>query len=77
MATLLVAPAAHGKTQYAIQRITSLLANEPLAPVTVILPNQARLAELRRRLAMAGIGSAPSFAAAPSMPRRASRFSKA
>jgi ATP-dependent helicase/DNAse subunit B len=56
LATLLVAPAAHGKTQYAVQRIASLLANEPLAPVIVILPNQARLVEFRRRLATSGGG---------------------
>jgi ATP-dependent helicase/nuclease subunit B len=53
-AHLLLAPAAHGKTHYAIQRIRETLAAEPLALITVILPNQVRVAEFRRRLAAAG-----------------------
>lgn len=53
-AQLLLAPAARGKTHYAIQRIREIIAAEPLAPVTVILPNQRRVAEFRRRLAEAG-----------------------
>ena len=51
---LLLAPAGHGKTRYAIDRIRAVLASEPLAPVAVILPNQTRVAEFRRRLAAAG-----------------------
>ena len=51
---LLLAPANSGKTHHAIQRIRATLAAEPLAPITVILPNQMRLAEFRRRLAAAG-----------------------
>lgn len=54
MATLLVAPAGHGKTQYALQRIAALLAEEPLAPVIVILPNRAQVVEFRRRMARTG-----------------------
>ena len=53
-AQLILAPAGHGKTHYAIQRIREILATEPLAPVAVILPNQIRVAEFRRRLAEAG-----------------------
>ncbi len=53
---LLVAPAAHGKTHYAIDRIRALKASEPLAPITVILPNQIRVAEFRARLAASGGG---------------------
>ncbi len=56
MAALLLAPAGYGKTHYAIQRIRSVLAEAPFAPVTVILPNQVRVAEFRRRLAAAGGG---------------------
>lgn len=52
--TLLIAPAAHGKTHHAIQIVQETLAAEPLAPVTVILPNQVLVAEIRRRLADAG-----------------------
>ncbi|MBU1660985.1 MAG: hypothetical protein KKD28_05885, partial [Chloroflexi bacterium] len=51
---LLLSPAAHGKTQSAIERIRAVLDTESLAPVTVILPNQIRVAEFRRRLAAAG-----------------------
>src|SRR3972149_2405685 len=51
---LFVAPAGHGKTQYAIDRIRAIKASEPLAPVTVILPNQIRVAEFRSRLAASG-----------------------
>lgn len=51
---LLLTPAAHGKTRYAIQLIQDALATEPLAPITVLLPNQIRVAGFRRRLAVAG-----------------------
>ncbi|MBN1666470.1 MAG: PD-(D/E)XK nuclease family protein, partial [Anaerolineales bacterium] len=53
-ARLLLAPAAHGKTQSAIRRIQEILAAEPLAGITVILPNQLRVSEFRRRLAATG-----------------------
>jgi len=36
---LLLAPAGHGKTEYLIRRIRQVNADEPLAPVTVIVPN--------------------------------------
>ena len=52
--SLLIAPAGRGKTHYAIQRVREVLTSQPLAPVTVILPNQVRVAEFRRRLAAAG-----------------------
>lgn len=51
---LLISPAASGKTRYAIQYIHEILATEPLAPITVILPNQIRVTEFRRRLASVG-----------------------
>jgi ATP-dependent helicase/DNAse subunit B len=51
---LLIAPAASGKTQYAIERLRAIKASDPLAPITVILPNQLQLAEFRRRLARTG-----------------------
>jgi ATP-dependent helicase/DNAse subunit B len=51
---LLLAPAARGKTHYVIGRIQETLAAEPLAPITVILPNQIRVSAFRRRLAAAG-----------------------
>ncbi len=53
-ARLIVAPAGAGKTRFAIQRIRDVLAAEPLAPVTVILPNDLRAAEFHRRVAGAG-----------------------
>jgi ATP-dependent helicase/DNAse subunit B len=52
--TLLLAPAASGKTHHVIERIQATLAAEPLSPITVILPNQMRVSEFRRRLAAAG-----------------------
>jgi ATP-dependent helicase/DNAse subunit B len=51
---LLIAPAASGKTQHAIDRLRAIKASEPFAPITVILPNHIQLAEFRRRLAQAG-----------------------
>jgi ATP-dependent helicase/nuclease subunit B len=51
---LLIAPAASGKTQYAIVRLRAVKASDPFAPVTIILPNQLQLAEFRRRLAQSG-----------------------
>jgi len=53
-AHILLAPAASGKTQYSIQLIRETLTAEPLASITVILPNQIRVSEFRRRLADAG-----------------------
>ncbi|MFH1908771.1 MAG: hypothetical protein ABIL11_15555, partial [Chloroflexota bacterium] len=51
---LLLAPAGHGKTQAAIQRIRQVLADEPLAPVMVVVPNSIQAAGFRQRLAAAG-----------------------
>jgi ATP-dependent helicase/nuclease subunit B len=46
-----LAPAGHGKTAYAVARIQRARADDPLAPMWVILPNQAQVSALRRRLA--------------------------
>ena len=51
---LLIAPAASGKTQFAIDRLRAIKASDPFASVTVILPNQLQLAEFRRRLMKSG-----------------------
>ena len=51
---LLLAPAGHGKTESVIQRIRQVLADEPLAPVTVIVPNTIQAAGFRQRMAAAG-----------------------
>src|SRR3990172_12454114 len=54
MPRLLLAPAGHGKTEHLIQRIRQLLAEEPLAPVIVIVPNTIQAAGFRQRLGTAG-----------------------
>jgi ATP-dependent helicase/DNAse subunit B len=54
MPQLLLAPAGHGKTEHLIQRIRQLQAQEPLAPVIVIVPNAIQAAGFRQRLGMAG-----------------------
>ncbi|MGA2490912.1 MAG: UvrD-helicase domain-containing protein, partial [Anaerolineales bacterium] len=51
---ILLASAGHGKTETVIRRIRQLLADEPLAPVTVIVPNMLQVAGFRQRLAAAG-----------------------
>jgi ATP-dependent helicase/DNAse subunit B len=51
---LLLAPAAHGKTQHALARIRAVRAEHPLTPIVVILPNHTQLAEFRRRFAALG-----------------------
>jgi len=51
---LLLAPAGHGKTEHLIQRIRQVLAEEPLAPVIVIVPNTVQAAGFRQRLGAAG-----------------------
>ncbi len=48
---LLLAPAGQGKTAYVIERIQEIRADAPLAPIWVILPNQAQVSAFRRRLA--------------------------
>ena len=51
---LLLAPAGHGKTEYLIRRIRQVNADEPLAPVTVIVPNTIQAGGFRQRLAAGG-----------------------
>jgi ATP-dependent helicase/nuclease subunit B len=51
---LLLAPAGHGKTQFVIEQIRSILAGEPLSPVIVIVPNSIQAAGFRQRLCAAG-----------------------
>ncbi len=51
---LLLAPAGHGKTERLIRRIRQVSAEEPLAPVLVIVPNSIQAAGFRQRLAAAG-----------------------
>jgi ATP-dependent helicase/DNAse subunit B len=51
---LLLAPAGHGKTENLIQHIRRVLADEPLAPVLVILPNTIQAGGFRQRLAASG-----------------------
>ena len=51
---LLLAPAGHGKTEGVIRRIRQVLAEEPLAPVVVIVPNTIQAAGFRTRLVAAG-----------------------
>ena len=54
MLRLLLAPAGHGKTEHLIQRIRRLLAEEPFAPVIVIVPNTIQAAGFCQRLGAAG-----------------------
>ena len=51
---LLLAPAGHGKTEHLIRRIRQVTAEEPLAPVMVIVPNTIQAGGFRQRLAAAG-----------------------
>ena len=55
MPTLLLSPASAGKTQHCVERIHALRAQDKLAPVWVILPNQDHVRAFRRRLS--GIGA--------------------
>jgi ATP-dependent helicase/DNAse subunit B len=48
---LFLAPAGRGKTHHCIARIQEVRAKAPLAPIWVILPNQAQVVAFRRRLA--------------------------
>jgi ATP-dependent helicase/DNAse subunit B len=52
--SLLLAPAAHGKTAHALARIREVRARDPLAPLAVVLPNQIQLLAFRDRLAAQG-----------------------
>ncbi|MFZ6026845.1 MAG: PD-(D/E)XK nuclease family protein [Chloroflexota bacterium] len=54
MSTLLLAPAGHGKTEHLIQHVRRVLADEPLAPLIVLVPNNIQAGGLRQRLAAAG-----------------------
>lgn len=54
MSRILLAPAGYGKTQHCIARIQEVRAEAPLAPLWVILPNQAQVVAFRRRLAEEG-----------------------
>ena len=51
---LLIAPPATGKTEACLQRIRSLLLEQPFAPVRVVLPDRLQTTAFRRRLAEAG-----------------------
>jgi len=51
---LLISPPATGKTATCIQRIRSTLADEPLAQIRVLVPDQLQVAAFKRRLAQAG-----------------------
>ncbi len=53
-AHLYLAPAGHGKTAYVLERIRQARAAGPLAPITVILPNQPQVDAFRRRLSDGG-----------------------
>ena len=52
--TLLISPASTGKTQHCIERIQALRAQDKLALVWVILPNQDHVRAFRRRLSSVG-----------------------
>jgi ATP-dependent helicase/DNAse subunit B len=54
MTQLLLAPAGHGKTERVIQRIRQVLAEEPLAPVIVVVPNSIQANNFRKRLSASG-----------------------
>jgi ATP-dependent helicase/DNAse subunit B len=49
-----LAPAGHGKTTYVLGRIRHTRAADSLAPISVILPNQAQVSAFRQRLSMSG-----------------------
>jgi len=53
-ACLLLAPAGHGKTEYALNRIRAVRAEEPLAPIWVILPNQIQVRAFGQHLGVTG-----------------------
>ena len=49
-----LAPAGHGKTTYVLERIHQVRATDPLAPISVVLPNQAQVSAFRQRLGVGG-----------------------
>jgi ATP-dependent helicase/nuclease subunit B len=54
MTQLLLAPAGHGKTERLIQRVRRVLAEAPLAPVIVVVPNSIQANKFRKRLSASG-----------------------
>ncbi|MCC7165797.1 MAG: hypothetical protein IT331_25090 [Anaerolineae bacterium] len=52
--TLLLSPAASGKTEYCIERVRAVQQENPLAPVRVILPDRNQASAFRRRIARRG-----------------------
>ncbi|HLB50169.1 MAG TPA: PD-(D/E)XK nuclease family protein [Anaerolineales bacterium] len=52
--SLLIAPAAHGKTAHALERIRAARASDLLAPIAVVLPNHIQLTAFQNRLAAQG-----------------------
>ncbi len=54
MPRLLLAPAGHGKTERVIRRIRQALADAPLAPVIVVVPNAIQANHFRKRLSASG-----------------------
>jgi len=52
--TVLISPSATGKTHRCIERVQAALADRPLAPVWVVLPDRLQVASFRRRLAVHG-----------------------
>src|SRR3989304_1389636 len=55
-ATLVLAPAAHGKTEHALRRIAAARAGNRLSPVIVVLPGRNQVEAFRLRLAAQGNG---------------------
>lgn len=53
-ASLLIAPAACGKTAHTLKRIRAARAADPLTPIAVVLPNSIQLAAFQNRLAAQG-----------------------
>ena len=53
-ATLLLAPAAQGKTEHAVRRIAAAHADSPLSPIVVLLPSHTQVEAFRARLASQG-----------------------
>jgi superfamily I DNA/RNA helicase len=49
-----LAPAGHGKTTYVLERIRQARAADPLAPISVVLPNQVQVSAFRHRLSAGG-----------------------
>lgn len=54
MTHILLAPAGYGKTERVIQRIRQVLADAPLAPIIVVVPNSIQANNFRKRLSASG-----------------------